>query len=153
MRTIGPLTIRKSAFFRFANHFAASTADIPADFVPSAETITQFSDWLDDDGFEFKGKSEWMLDQLEEKAESSGYDVADGIEDLRSSIEEEKAGDFERYEPELVENLRQEILARYHGETAQIRASLAHDRQVLAAVELLSDPSRVAEILKGASVA
>lgn len=141
--------IRKSAFFRFANHFAAQNATVAEDFIPSEETLKQFENWLKNDGFVFKGRSEWLVDQLEEEAILSEYHLADQIEELRSSIEDEKAGDFQRYAHELTENLRQEILARYHGETAQIRASLAHDDQVLEAVALLSDPARVRRILNG----
>ena len=141
--------VRKSTFFRFANYFAAQNSTIPEDFVPSDQTLNEFKAWLLDDGFVFKGRSEWLLDELEEEAEIAEYQLTDQIDELRASIEAEKAGSFQRYEQELTENLRQEILARYYGETAQIRASLAHDHQVLSAVSLLNDPEKVGQILKG----
>jgi carboxyl-terminal processing protease len=141
--------IRKSAFFRFANQFAAENPTVPEDFVPSDETLKLFQAWLSDDGFDFRGRSEWLVDQLEEESGVAEYDLADQIEELRTSIKGEKAGDFKRYETELRENLRQEILARYYGETAQIRASLVHDDQIRASVDLLSNPGKVENILKG----
>jgi len=141
--------IRKSAFFRFANYFAAQNPTVTENFSPSEETLEQFKNWLKNDGFVFKGRSEWLIDQLEEEAALSEYHLTSQIEDLRLSIEDEKAGDFQRYTQELTKNLRQEILARYYGETAQIRASLAHDDQILEAVALLSDPARVKRILDG----
>lgn len=141
--------IRKSAFFRFANHFAAQNPMVDEDFVPSGETLRQFRDWLEDDGFVFEGRSEWLLDQLEDESVRAEYHLTGQIEKLRTSIEKEKAGDFQRYTDELRENLRQEILARFHGETAQIRASLGHDDQVLGAIASLGDPAELERILKG----
>ena len=139
--------IRKSAYFRYANHFAAANADIPEDYIPSEQTLDDFRQWLEDDGFDFTGRSEWLIDELESEARSAGYDLDGQIDDLRTLIDEEKSGDFDRYGDLVREGLRQEILARYYGETAQIRASLVHDDQVSAALELIADEPEIERLL------
>ena len=140
--------LRKSAFFRFANSFAASRESIPEDFVPDDETFGEFQRWLDEDGFEYTGGPEAVLDDLELEVANSGYDLEAEIAELRQSIAEEKAGNVQRHRDVIAEYLRQEILARYYGETAQIRASLVHDPQVKEALEIVSDQGRTRDILK-----
>jgi carboxyl-terminal processing protease len=139
--------IRKSAFFRFANRFASENPDIPQDFVPTAETIEAFREWLEKDGFSYVDRTEWLLDEIQNRAAEVDYSVGGEVEALRSSIEREKAGDFERYNDELREHLRREILARYHGESALIRASLTHDRQLETSIDILSDRKKLDDIL------
>jgi len=61
------------------------------------------------------------------------------MEALREVMLFEKHTAFERHSENLKKRLREEILARYFGQSAQIAASFDHDAQILAAVHLLED--------------
>jgi carboxyl-terminal processing protease len=141
--------IRKSAFFRFANRFAAERESIPEDFVVDDQTYEVFQTWLEDDGFRFESRTEWLFDELTDEAQSAGYSITSELDHLEDALASQKALEFNRYEDRLKEGLREEILARYFGETALIRASLTHDAQVQRAIETLTDPDAFRNALEG----
>ncbi len=139
--------LRKSAYFRFANHFAATHESIPEDFIVSDQVLADFAEWLEEDGFTFESRAEWLYGELTDEAQVSGYDVRKELASLQKALNSQKAMEFERHESTLKAALREEILARYYGETALIRASLAHDGQVKQAVRTLSDPGAMRDAL------
>ncbi|MGA7304236.1 MAG: S41 family peptidase [Rhodothermales bacterium] len=141
--------IRKSAFFRFANAFAATHTSIPEDFVVTDAILKDFRSWLDADSFTYESRTEALLGQLADEAGAAGYDLKKEVSTVEKSLASQKDLAFGRYQSQLKEELRKEILARYFGETALIRASLAHDVQVKRAVKALSDPTSLRNTLQG----
>ena len=140
--------MRRAAFFFFANHFAAENPHIDPDFTASDELLDQFRAWLEGREFTYRTDAERAVASLEDALAANGYDAAlDEVEALSEAVYAEKRSDFDRYSTDLKEHLRAEIVARYYGESAQIEASFAHDRQVTSAIELLRDSSRYASIL------
>ncbi len=160
---------RRAAFLFYANRFAAEhplpetggdrealfferfgTPDAEGDFVATDETLDDFRAWLETQGFSYRTAAERELDELAAKLEESGYDeTSDEMERLREEIRREKAADFERHRERLKARLRTEILARYLGESAQIRTSLLRDEQVRAAEQVLRDTAAYARALGG----
>lgn len=131
---------RRAAFFFFANHYASTRASIPADFEVDQTVLADFERWLDEEQFHYRVDAERSLDDLAENLTDIEYGGAnDELEALRQAIVEEKQADFDRHRARLAERLRAEILARFHGDSAQIRASLAHDNQFKVATELVRD--------------
>lgn len=141
--------IRKSAYFRFANRFAAERKVIPEDFVVDDAVFAGFRSWLAEEGFAFESRSEWLLDELSAESEKAGYDVRKEVSTFEKTLAAQKDIEFERHKNRLKEELRKEILARYFGETALIRASLAHDAQVKRAAKVIADPAALRETLSG----
>lgn len=140
--------IRKSAFFRFANRFAATRQTIPEDFEVTDAVYDEFRAWLGQEGFVFESRTEWLLEELADEAISAGYQIDREVSGLEKSLVSQKNLEFTRHEDRLKEELRKEILARYFGETALIRASLAHDAQVKRASKALSDPTGLKSMLE-----
>ena len=141
---------RRAAFFFFANHFASERDLIPEEFEVSESDLVAFEDWLGEQDFFYLTDAERRLDDLAESLVSTEYDQSlDQLELLRSTIADEKDADFERHRARLKERLRFEILARFHGERAQIRASLAHDPQFAVAEQLVRDRSSYTDVLAG----
>ena len=131
---------RRAAFFFFANHFAATRASIPRNFEVDEAVLSEFEAWLQDEEFHYRIDAERQLDDLAENLDNVEYAGAtDELELLRQALVAEKQADFERHRDRIAERLRAEILARFHGDRAQIRASLTHDPQYSLAVELLKD--------------
>ncbi|HUF11250.1 MAG TPA: hypothetical protein VMO47_18150, partial [Rhodothermales bacterium] len=136
-----------SAFFRFANRFAATRQSIPEDYVVTDAVFDEFRSWLDDEGFVFESRAEFLLAELSDEAKGAGYEIGTELTSVERSLESQKDLEFGRHETRLKEELRKEILARYFGETALIRASLAHDAQVKHASRLLAEPGALRDIL------
>jgi carboxyl-terminal processing protease len=131
---------RTAAFFLFANRYAAGHRTLPPDFAVDDALLAEFRAYLDAEDFTYATRSERALDELDADLDDAGYGRADDeVAALRAEVEREKAADFERHAPRLKERLRREILARYLGESDQIRLSLREDVQLARALELLGD--------------
>lgn len=140
--------MRRAAFFFFANHFAAENPQIERDFTASEDVLREFETWLDGREFTYRTDAERAVTALEEDLSANGYSSAeDEVQALRRAVLAEKRSDFDRYETDLMEHLRAEILARYYGESAQIEASFVHDDQIIAAVNLLTKRAEYDSIL------
>ncbi len=139
---------RRAAFFFYANHFAAEHSELERPFTVSDDVYADFRRWLDQQEFTYSTDAERAVEALEVDLTENGYrSTGDELDALRRAVAEEKTADFDRYAQELKERLRSEILARYHGDSAQIAASFRHDRQILDAVSLLKDTSGYRAIL------
>ena len=140
--------VRRAAFFFYANHFAARNDSIPPGFTVSDDILADFATWLEEERFTYRTDAEHALETLDAQLVQNGYESAqDEMEALREAMLSEKRTAFERHNDNLKKQLREEILARYFGQSAQIAASFDHDAQVLAAVHLLEDIPAYRQIL------
>ena len=140
--------IRRAAFFFYANHFAARNDSIPPGFTVSDDIIADFAAWLEEERFTYRTAAEHALQALNVQLAQNGYESAqDEMEALREAMLSEKRTAFERNNENLKKQLREEILARYFGQSAQIAASFDHDAQILAAVHLLEDIPAYRQVL------
>ena len=140
---------RRAAIFFFANHYAATHPTIPPSFTVTDEVMEEFKTWLEDQGFTYRTDAERSIDDIARALEELGYESAtDEVKALRAAVAKEKAEDFDRHDERIRERLRAEILARYSGEEAQIKAALGRDAQVKAAVSLLQDNTAYAAVLR-----
>lgn len=140
---------RKAAFFFFANHFAATHAEIASDFVVDDAVYTLFKEWLNSEKFTYRTAAERTAEELADYLYEMGYDeTSDELLTLQNAIASEKEADFKRHQKPLKERIRAEILARYYGESAQVEASLTHDPQYKEAVQILLDNKRYKNTLK-----
>ncbi|MEM1269906.1 MAG: S41 family peptidase [Bacteroidota bacterium] len=141
--------LRKAAYFQFANTYAARRDSLPETFEVGDDVLGAFEAWLDAESFSYRTTTERMIDALGREVADAGYtETTDEFAALRMEVAREKNRDFERHDTEIREALRAEILARFHGEQAQIRASLRHDTQVRAALDLLLNGERYGTILE-----
>lgn len=141
---------RRAAFFFFANHFASERDVLSTDFEVTDEHLETFEAWLEGQDFRYMTDAERRLDDLAESLVATEYERSlDELKALRSAVTAEKQADFERHRSRLQERLRFEILARFHGERAQIRASLAHDPQFSVAEQLVKDQTTYSDVLAG----
>jgi carboxyl-terminal processing protease len=131
---------RTAAFFLFANRYAARHPSLPPSFAVDDAVLDAFRAYLDAEDFEYATRAERALDDLEDDLTAAAYGRTDDeLDALRAEVEREKEADFERHAPRLKARLRQEILARYHGESDLIRLSLQEDAQLARALALLAD--------------
>ena len=140
---------RTAAFFLFANRYAAEHPALPDGFTVNDAVLRDFRAYLDGEDFQYATRAERAVDDLADDLAEAGYGRTDDeLTALRAEVGREKAADFERHAARLKERLRQEILARYMGETDQIRLSLREDPQLARALQLLGDRAAYDALLR-----
>ncbi|RMH54402.1 MAG: S41 family peptidase [Bacteroidetes bacterium] len=154
--------LRRAAFFFFANAYVArhplpdATArdertfdpDDPAFALDMDAVLAEFQRWLQTQDFSYRTAAERATASLSAELAEIGYDAAqDEVAALERAIREEKQADFARHADRLKDRLRTEILARYLGETAQIKAALHDDPTLDRALGLLADPAAYTALL------
>jgi len=141
--------IRTAAFFFFANHYASEHSTLPASYAEDDDLLNEFRDYLEAEDFTYSTRAERMLDELAADLRDAGYETAlSDLEDLREEIADEKEDDFDRHGPRLRERLRREILARYVGQSDQIRLLLDTDLQLEKALDFLDDNEAYLAVLE-----
>lgn len=88
------------------------------------------------------------LDTLNKQLKDSGYNsAARELKQLRSSIRNEMAADFRKYDKDIKEDISNAILARYLPESMLLEKSLATDTQVNGALKVIKDGDKFETIL------
>lgn len=139
---------RRAAFFRYANHYAATHDTLAAHFSVSDAELDAFRDWLGREDIPYPTEAELALDSLRAQFEAAGYeDVQDEATALDRALRNAKAAAFDRHASALKRHLEREILARYVSADRQVAALLPEDEQVAAAEDLLRDLDRYDQLL------
>ncbi len=139
---------RRGAFFRYANHYAATHDTLAADFSVNESDLGAFRAWLDREDVAYSLRAERTLDSLRAQAEAHNYEgLRDETAALDAALDEAKAAAFDRHAPALMRHLRREILARYVSASRRIETLLPADEQVTAATDLLQTPDRYERLL------
>jgi len=139
---------RRAAFFRYANHYAATHDTLTTDFSVTDADLTAFRDWLDQEGLQYPTRAERSLDSLQARIDAHGYDGAqDEAEALMGALRQARAAAFTRHAQDLKRHLEREILARYVKADRQVAALLPGDEQVTAATDLLQNSDRYDRLL------
>ena len=89
-----------------------------------------------------------QLKELSKKLKASKFDSSKRVLDsLRADIIKDVKKDFKTYKPEIMEDLEQNILARYLPDSMLIEHGLAKDVQVTATAKMLKDGKEFDKIL------
>jgi carboxyl-terminal processing protease len=142
---------QRAAFFRYANHYAATHDTLATDFSVGDAELKAFRNWLDREGLQYPTRAERLLDSLRAQIEArtpAGYEgVRDEATALREALQEEKTTGFDRHAADLQRHLKREILARYVRADRQVAALLPVDKHATAATTLLRDADRYERLL------
>ena len=139
---------RRAAFFRYANHYAATHDTLATDFAVDADDLKAFRAWLDREGVEYTLQVERTLDSLRARIAANGYEgLQDETAALGEALSDTKAAAFDQQASALMRHLEREILSRYVSASRRTEALLPADPQVTAATELLQNPDRYEQIL------
>lgn len=88
------------------------------------------------------------IDQLKKTLKQSGYSGATKeVKLLEASIVREMRGDFEKYSEDIKEDIGQSILARYIPDSMLRERTIKTDKQVIAAVKLVSNDMQYDKLL------
>ncbi len=140
-------------FFDFATEFVLKNPSIaPADeFIISDGIFQEFTVYIADKDYEYSTQCEETLEDLKEHAEEEGYfeSISEEYEALFEKFEENKKGDFSKNKDEIKKILRFEIISRYYYQKGKIISSLADDKGIIKAVEIINASDNYLAILKG----
>ncbi|MCR4811567.1 MAG: S41 family peptidase [Bacteroidales bacterium] len=153
MSALALVLYQKFLVFDYATQFVKQHASIPSPskFEITDEIYDDFRNFLSDKDYSYSTSTEKYLDDLKTIAKEEKYfdAVKADIEALEAKLKADKAGDLAKYRDEVSEMLKNEILARYYYQKGRVEGSLTHDKDVLKAVEILSDKSQYKKILSG----
>ncbi|MCX6120800.1 MAG: S41 family peptidase [Ignavibacteriales bacterium] len=140
---------RKSMFFKYANHFAAEKKAIPDTFEVTDAMIEDFEVFIKDKGFEYQDEGEMKLKELRTLATNARYDQSflDGISKLEKELKSGKGEQIHRYQEDIRDALKTEILARMKGDKARFESMFATDKQLQTAINILKNKKTYDKLL------
>jgi carboxyl-terminal processing protease len=153
LSNISASLITKNLIFKYANYFKRTHNSIsPAnEFVVTDDIYNDFIKFLSDKEYDYTTKSEKNLEELKNIAEKENY--FDAIKSeyfaLRDKLIHDKNEDLKKNKEEIKELLKNEIVSRYYFQKGRIESSLADDKELKLALEILSDNQKYKKILQG----
>jgi len=150
-----PVTIsllENDLLFHFASeyHFKKDSIASPKEFRLSESEYGEFEAWLGNKKFSYQTELETQLEILNEVATNDSHfkEIMPAIASLESKISSTKQKDLTTYQTEIRTLLEQEIASRYYLERGMIESTFEKDKDILMAVEVLSDLDRYNKLLR-----
>jgi carboxyl-terminal processing protease len=139
--------------FDYASQFARENDSIapPDSFEITDEIYNRFISFINERGYEYTTRCEESLEKLKKSAERENYfdDIEGDFDALANKLALIKANDIEKHKAEIKEILKIEIISRYYYQTGKIIASLASDKEIEKAIELINERDSYLAILDG----
>ena len=143
----------QNMIFDYATRYRSTHPSIadPETFSISNEEYDSFKTFVENQDFEFRTASEQAFDELVKIAKREKYyELAeDQFSVLEEKLSHNNLKDLETFQDEIRQILTEEIVNRYYYQAGRIIAQIAEDQQLDKAVEVLSTPSLVKEVLSG----
>jgi carboxyl-terminal processing protease len=119
------------------------------DFVFTDTDYDDFITFLKDKSYEYKTESEKLLDEFKKIAEKEHYytELQGEFDALYTKKKATKSNDLQKFKPEIMEFITEEIVSRYYFQKGRIEASFANDAELKEAVAVLKDGARYKTIL------
>jgi carboxyl-terminal processing protease len=111
------------------------------------DDFDDFVSFLDNKDFHYNTESEKLLDKLQNKSKTEGYDLSRSIEDLKAQIEASKKDALKEYQKEIIDLIEKEIASRYYHQEGKIKMSLRNDIEIVEAIKLLGNKAEYNKIL------
>ncbi|MBQ3580251.1 MAG: S41 family peptidase [Bacteroidales bacterium] len=151
MSALSVVLVQKFLIFDYATQFVKTHPTIapPSQFEITDEIYSDFRQFLAGKEYTYSTSTEKYLEDLKTIAKEEKYlEALDGdIKALEAKLKADKADDLTKYREEISEMLKSEILSRYYYQKGRIEGSLVHDKDVLKAVEILTDKAQYQKIL------
>jgi len=141
----------KFLIFDYATKFAQQHLTIPptSEFEITDTLYDNFLAFISGKKYDYTTRSEQALDRLKQEAEKENYLAAiqGEYDHLKSRMQEDKKEDLNKYQNQIKELLKMEIISRYYYQKGKVQSSLKHDPDIAIAVSTLKDPERYNAIL------
>lgn len=154
VKSYAPITfslVGRDLVFEYGNKFFLKNKEIesPRSFKVSDDVYKDFVQWLEGREYDYTTYVEKSLDDLEKYAKREKYfdDIRGTIEELRKKVSHNKEQDLITFQDEIRDALREELVSRYFFQEGVIEASLVDDSEVQIAIDILSNPVKLSNIL------
>jgi carboxyl-terminal processing protease len=149
---IGSNLISQGLIFKYASIFSYENTSIPEPgaFEISDESYQNFSNWVEEQNFEYQTKAEIDLAKIRVSAtkEKRWRTIEKEYQALSDQIREQKKVDIIKYKPLIKNLLEEEIVSRYYLQKGAIEAGFEEDPYIANAKEILDDPEKFDGLLK-----
>ena len=145
--------VTKNLVFDFATQYREKHNSIaPAkDFKLTEQDFNDFVAFISDKDYDYTTKSEKTLEELKSTTENEKYfDAVKGeYEALKAKMVHNKKEDITKNKTEIMQVLKEEIVARYYYQTGRFEANISYDPEVRRAADVLDDTALYTSVLNG----
>lgn len=145
--------ITKYLIFDYASKFKRENPILKdtVNFSVTDAIYTDFIHFLKGKDFDYTTQSESKLNELKKAAENEKYfeAIKPQLDALREKLIHDKEADLMKFKEEIIQLLKEEIISRYAFQKGRIKASLASDKEIAKAVEVLDNTQLYKSILDG----
>ena len=145
--------IKKNITFDYATKFKLEHETIPSieDFTITNEIYNDFKQFVLEKDFKYQNSSQEGLKKLIEiiKKENFYEDSKEILDSLEAKLQHSTEAELEKYKKEISQMLSAEIVKRYYFSKGEAQEVLKTDEELKLCIEILNDPKRYNEILKG----
>lgn len=139
--------------FDYATEFTLKNPTIGSvkDFSISDSTYNDFKEFVKSKNFKYENASEKKLKDLIETIKKENYyeESKDILDSLEKKLEHTTDVELDKFRKEVSELLSAEIVKRYYFSKGEAEQYLKSDEVLELSIEILNDPKRYNEILKG----
>ncbi len=141
--------LAQGLFFKFSTNYFNTNSSLDLDKLDNVEMFGKFLSYVDEQSFEYKTRSEKLVEELEKAAEESELNgnVKTHIQSLKLEIEKERKAELMKNKNEIINKLKEELAARVNGDKGRIIESLKHDNQFEIAISLLQNEIKYNQLL------
>ena len=145
--------IKKNITFDYATKFKLEHETIPSveDFTITDEIYNDFKKFVLEKDFKYKNSSQEGLKKLIEiiKKENFYESSKEILDSLETKLQHNTEEELDKYRTEVSQMLSAEIVKRYYFSKGEAQEVLKTDEELKLCIEILNDPKRYNEILKG----
>lgn len=143
--------ITKFIIFDFANEYKLKHARIDSvkNFQISDDLYGEFIQYVQGKDYHYETNTERLLKKLITSAKEENYhaEIQTEIDALKLKLIASKNEDLTKFQQEIKQLLREEIVQRYYHQKGQAEAALDNDESVLKSIEILNNPAEYQKIL------
>lgn len=145
--------VRNYLIFDYANQYFRNHSSISSakEFSLSPQDYNDFVNFLNGKKYDYTNKSEKALESFKDAAEKDQH--FDALEpeynELKKKMDDYKKQDIRNHDDEVRRILENEIVSRYYYQKGRLEASFKYDVEVKKALDVLSDATKYASILRG----
>ena len=144
--------LTKDLFFDFVNEYATTHPVMaePGIFEVTNEIYTGFKAYLKQQAFEYETASQAVIKELEKAARAEKYydQISGQLKKLSAELEHSIDRDMEVFREEISEILASQIVERYYMQQGVLEFQARSDKEILKAIELLSNKEEYRKILQ-----
>lgn len=153
LSNISQSLISKNILFDYATRYRRLHPEIASvnTFELTDSDFNDFVSYISDKEYDYSTKSEKAMEDLKKNSEDEKYfqDIRTEYDALKNKLAHNKQADVEKNKSEILQLLKEEIIARYYFQSGRIEASLKNDPDLKKAVDVIQDKVRYTGILNG----